>query len=89
MVIETKPIAQIRTGIWVNRIKMRKVLDKVSFYYGILLSAMAFFNLWDGNIMMGILQGAFALPMFIIQFSHMKWSKAQTKLEMEKDEKAK
>lgn len=66
---------KVNIGIWVNRKKLRRVLDKLSMAYGIALPVLALVLLLDGNLFLGIASGILALPFWIIQLSKMRFDK--------------
>lgn len=81
MTLETKPIAQLKMGVWVNREKMRNSLNKLSLFYGIFLGGLAIFNLMDGMVFLGVIELLMALPLGLIQWSYIKYKKMESKNE--------
>ena len=64
MTIETKKVAKVKVGIWINRIKLRKALGKISFFYGIMLTGMSFFSFMGGLKLWGIINLGLAIPLY-------------------------
>lgn len=87
MALETKPVAKLKTGIWVNRIKMRRALNRFSLFYGIILAGFGVFNIMGGSYFEGIFQLVLALPLGLIQWSYTKFEKAETKERLENEGK--
>ena len=85
MAMETKTLMKMKTGVWVNREKMKRVLDKISLYYGVLISGMAFFSFLNGDYTMGTLQVILALPLWLIQFSYNRFQKMEAKQDWDRD----
>lgn len=75
--IEKRPIVQAKVGLWINREKMRRILDKFSMLYIVVFVVIAMMasrsNSW--GIVIGC--GVFILPLLLMQWSLYKWRKLQ------------
>lgn len=66
---------KFKQGIWFNRIKMRKIIDKISLYYGFILAGVGAVNLINGNYYQAIFEIIMSLPLWIIQWSKLNFDK--------------
>ena len=75
-------IMKIKTGIWVNREKMRRALEKVSMFYGSIIMLTGMYDIFRESYTRGIFEMIMSLPLIMIFVSKMKFNK----LEMEEKE---
>ena len=67
---------QIRTGIWVNTIKLRNTLVKLTFFYGFILLIIGVLEIISKQYFVGGLFVFFSLPLWLIQRSYSKYNKS-------------
>ena len=76
---------ELKEGIWDDKERMRKVLDRISAFTMLMFGFNAFAN-WGKWWMFGF-NTFFCIIMLIIQMNKMKWDKEQYKKEVENGDK--
>lgn len=77
--MEKKPFVQMKTGIWINREKLRNALFTLGYFYGLLITLFGVFRIYEKDIIVGIIQLTVALPLWLIVYSHYKFGKQEEK----------
>jgi len=75
--LETKPLIEMKTGIWVNREKMRSALNKFALLYGIVVGFLGVLAIVNGRIGEGVIIIILSLPLWLIKYSYYKWQRGQ------------
>lgn len=78
---EGKKKVNVKVGIWVNRFKLRKALDRFSLFYGFALTFMALLQFIQGDTLMWVMCIGLAFPLWIIQYSKIKFDKVKDFIE--------
>lgn len=81
MALETKPVAKVKVGMWINRIKLRRALFIVSLFYAVILLALAYIDFLNGRNTIAMFEVIFAMPLLMILYSRHKFNKIKDEIE--------